>query len=73
MKLNRPADPSCTVTTSIFSSRLMMDDEDGDGDVLDNFLGKPTPDWAGAFGANFTIRQNLQINTLFEYKPVSSG
>ena len=53
---------------SIFSSRLLMDDEDGDGDVLDNFLGKPTPDWAGAFGANFTIMQNLQLNTLFEYK-----
>ena len=46
----------------------MLDDEDGDGDVLDNFLGKPDPDWAGAFGVNITLQQNLQINALFEYK-----
>jgi hypothetical protein len=47
---------------------LMVDDEDGDGDLQDNYLNKPTPDWAGAFGANFTVRNNLQINMLFEYR-----
>jgi hypothetical protein len=46
----------------------MFDDEDGDGDVLDNYLGKAAPDWAGAFGTNVTLYQNLQINALFEYK-----
>ncbi len=51
----------------------MLDDEDGDGDVLDNFLGKPDPDWAGAFGANITLKQNLQINALFEYKAGNYG
>jgi hypothetical protein len=51
----------------------MLDDEDGDGDVLDNFLGKPDPDWAGAFGANITLQQNLQINALFEYKAGNFG
>ncbi|MCH7489978.1 MAG: hypothetical protein IID05_04710, partial [Gemmatimonadetes bacterium] len=51
----------------------MLDDEDGDGDVLDNFLGKPDPDWAGAFGANITLQRNLQINLLFEYKAGNYG
>ena len=51
----------------------MLDDEDGDGDVLDNFLGKPDPDWAGAFGANITLQRNLQINALFEYKAGNYG
>jgi hypothetical protein len=64
----RQAAGTLSLGNSIFAADLMMDDEDGDGDVLDNFLGKPTPDWAGAFGANFTIRQNLQLTTLFEYK-----
>jgi TonB-linked SusC/RagA family outer membrane protein len=53
---------------SAFGSGIMMDDIDGDGDVLDNPLGKPTPDWAGAFGANITLWRNLQVNALFEYK-----
>ena len=46
----------------------MLDDADDDGDVLDNYLGKISPDWAGAFGTNVTLCQNLQINALFEYK-----
>ena len=47
---------------------VMVDDEDGDGDLQDNYLGKPTADWAGAFGANFTLWNNLAISTLFEYR-----
>ena len=46
----------------------IMADEDGDGDNLDHFLGKPTPDWQGAFGLNFTLWTNLQLNTMFEYR-----
>jgi hypothetical protein len=46
----------------------MFDDEDGDGDVLDNYLGKPAPYWQGAFGGTITFRHNLQLNLLFEYK-----
>jgi len=46
----------------------MFDDEDGDKDVLDNYLGKPEPDWQGAFGATVMFRHNLQLNFLFEYK-----
>jgi len=46
----------------------MFDDVDGDRDVLDNYLGKPTPDWQGSFGGAITFRRNLQINFMFEYK-----
>jgi hypothetical protein len=46
----------------------MLRDDDGDGDLLDHYLGKPTPDWQGAFGANVTLFRNFQINTVFEYK-----
>jgi TonB-linked SusC/RagA family outer membrane protein len=46
----------------------MFDDEDGDRDFLDHYLGKPMPDWQGAFGAAVTVRRNLQVNVLFEYK-----
>ncbi len=46
----------------------LIRDDDGDGDLLDHFLGKPTPDWSGSWGANVTLWQNLQINTVFEYK-----
>jgi len=53
---------------SVFTTDLLMDDVDGDGDVLDNFLGKPTPDWAGAFGTNINLWRNVQLNALFEYK-----
>jgi TonB-linked SusC/RagA family outer membrane protein len=38
------------------------------GDYLNNYLGKPTPDWSGAFGTDVTLYRNLKISTLFEYK-----
>jgi outer membrane receptor protein involved in Fe transport len=47
---------------------MMAVDEDGDGDLLDHFLGKPTPDWTGAFGADMSIGSNLTLSTLFEYR-----
>jgi hypothetical protein len=46
----------------------LIRDDDGDGDLLDHFLGKPTPDWQGSWGANVTLWRNFQINTVFEFK-----
>ena len=43
-------------------------DEDGDGDFLDHYLGKSTPDWAGSFGLTATIVKNFEVSSLFEYK-----
>lgn len=51
-------------------SRLnpMMVDEDADGDLLDHLLGKPYPDWQGAFGTNLTLRRNWRVSANFEYR-----
>lgn len=46
----------------------LLVDEDGNGDVLDHYLGKPTPDWQGSFGTDVTFQQNFRINVLFEYR-----
>ena len=32
-----------------------------DGDPLLNYLGKPTPDWAGAFGGSLSFLQNFRV------------
>jgi TonB-linked SusC/RagA family outer membrane protein len=48
--------------------RVLIDDEDGDGDRLDHVLGKPTPDWQGSVGGNLTLWGRLSVNTLFEYR-----
>src|SRR5213596_1175690 len=45
-----------------------MVDEDGDGDFLDHYFGKSTPDWTGAFGLRATVFRNFELNSLFEYK-----
>ena len=47
---------------------LMRVDEDGDGDFLDHYDGKPFPDWQGAFGANLSFKRNWRISTLLEYR-----
>jgi hypothetical protein len=46
----------------------MRFDEDGDADYLDHYLGKPYPDWTGAFGANLTLRKSWRLNANFEYR-----
>ncbi len=51
----------------------LLRDDDGDGDLLDSYLGKPSPDWTGAFGGNFTFWQNLDLNALFEFKTGEFG
>jgi hypothetical protein len=43
-------------------------DEDGNGDFLDHYLGKSTPDWAGSFGLSATMFKNFELSSLFEYK-----
>ncbi len=35
---------------------------------LDTYLGKPTPDWSGAWGFNMSFLNNFELNSLFEYK-----
>lgn len=42
-------------------------DEDLNGDFLDHYTGKPTPDWQGGFGGRFRFGA-FQVGTLFEYK-----
>ena len=46
----------------------LLVDENGNGDFLDHYLGKSTPDWQGAFGMNATVRRNFEIGAVFEYK-----
>lgn len=46
----------------------LLVDEDGDGDEVDHYLGKPTPDWTGAFGADIGFLQNFRLAMLFEYR-----
>ena len=48
--------------------RIAVIDEDGDGDLIDHYLGKPYPDWAGSFGAEIGFLRNFSINTMFEFK-----
>lgn len=47
---------------------VLLADEDGDGDYLDHYLGKPTPDWQGAFGGTLSLWSRLRIATLLEYR-----
>ncbi|MEK7726795.1 MAG: SusC/RagA family TonB-linked outer membrane protein [candidate division KSB1 bacterium] len=44
------------------------DNHDGITDILDNYLGKPTPDWQGAFGFNLGFMKRFRFANLFEYK-----
>lgn len=53
---------------TVQSPTLMLADDDGDGDVLDHPLGKPTPDWQGAFGFSLDIFGSFRLSSLFEYK-----
>ena len=47
---------------------VLVKDDDGDGDILDHYKGKPTPDWQGAFGGSVKFLRNFTLSTLFEYK-----
>jgi TonB-linked SusC/RagA family outer membrane protein len=49
--------------TTLFNGSVIML-ENG----LDSDLGKPTPDYTGAFGGSVTFRRNFKLSTLFEFK-----
>ena len=36
--------------------------------LLDSYLGKPTPDFAGSFGFNLAFLGNFELNSMLEYK-----
>ncbi len=40
----------------------------GTPEMLLHYLGKPVPDWQGAFGTNMTFYGSWTLNTLFEYR-----
>lgn len=56
-----------SVPTSIGTGSVLLKDEDGDGDYLDHYLGKATPDWTGSFGGSVSYK-NFTLSTTFEYK-----
>ena len=45
----------------------LLADEDGDGDPLDHYKGKPIPDWQGSFGIRGSFLGDFRFATLFEY------
>ncbi len=49
------------------NSMVLLADKNNNGDPLDHFLGKPTPDWQGSFGGSVDFK-NFRLYTLFEYK-----
>lgn len=55
-----------TADLETLNSFLLLADEDGNGNPLDHYLGKPTPDWQGSFGGSVRYR-NVRLSTLFEY------
>jgi len=57
-----------SVSPSSAQMRPLLRDDDGDGDNLDTYLGKPDPDWSGSFGLSFTFANNVDLNTLFEFR-----
>jgi TonB-linked SusC/RagA family outer membrane protein len=59
---------NASVDLSSSAMSPLMRDDDGDGDFWDTYLGKPVPDWAGAFGGTLTLWQNLDITPMFEFK-----
>jgi TonB-dependent starch-binding outer membrane protein SusC len=49
--------------TAIFNGNVILV-ENG----IDTDLGKPTPDYTGAFGGNLTFAKNWRLSSLFEFK-----
>lgn len=47
---------------------VLLADADNDGDPLDHPLGKPMPDWQGAFGLDVGFFEHFELSTLFEYR-----
>lgn len=55
-----PADPSSVL--------IATNPDSPTGTATDFFLGKPAPDWQGAFGVDIGFLQHFELSTLFEYK-----
>lgn len=62
------ADTSLMSLSGDVNAFVMLDESAEGGDVLGQFLGKPTPDWQGAFGLRGKITRSIHISTTFEYK-----
>ena len=58
--LSKPVNPTAL--------KLLRADDDGNGDYLDHFQGKPMPDWQGAFGGSVRMGKRFKLSSLFEYK-----
>lgn len=56
-----------TASLEDLNNFVLLADENGNGDPLDHHLGKPTPDWQGAFGGSVNFK-NFRLYTLFEFK-----
>ncbi|MEP7344006.1 MAG: SusC/RagA family TonB-linked outer membrane protein [Gemmatimonadaceae bacterium] len=57
-----------TLDKLISGNAVLLVDEDGDGDVLDHYTGKPFPDWTGSFGGSINVGKSWKVYSLFEYK-----
>lgn len=66
--------PSQSEAEAFFSQPRSPDDFEvlpvdcGTAGFLDQFLGKPTPDWSGSLGADLGFLRHFSLRTLFEYK-----
>ncbi len=61
------AEDGISLPRSVGAGGVLLRDDDGDGDLLDHYLGKSTPDWTGAFGGSLKWKR-FTINTTFEYR-----
>ena len=65
--LNGLTPDDARLPTSVGLGSVLLADDDGDGDLLDHYLGKSQPDWTGSFGGSVKFK-NFSLRTLFEYK-----
>jgi len=58
---------NASLPTVVGAGGILLRDDDGDGDLLDHYLGKSTPDWTGSFGGSVKWK-NFSLKTMFEYR-----
>lgn len=63
---------SSPVDPGVFNSAVMVAGPNGQAlpggsSYLDNYLGKPTPDWEGSFGFTANLPKNFSMSTRFQY------
>lgn len=64
---SQPRDPSEFAPSAIMVAGPNGEPTIGGNGFLDNYLGKPTPDWEGSFGFSANLLKNFSINTRFQY------